>query len=488
MGGMKANPRPKILDEADGLIKSGQIAETRERLQIISIAQIERRDRQDFAKICRRVGLIHLGLRCLKPLIHPEGLLTEPATPFEKAEYAVLLSRVGAIREALGLLSGREMSSVPDAALYEGFAHVSDWNYEKAKVAFQTYLSKSYDPYTTLIARVNLAACLVYGEDPAAESFLDETLSSARDLKALRLQANCHELRGHARLQASDVASAEEDFRAAAEIFGELKIVDQLLVHKGLALIDSKSRQSITPLLEFRSLCETRGSWENCREIDYLLLRETFSTEGFLRLYFGTPYIGFRERMVRHFKLPVPDSALIGRGECVLDLTSASAPPKILRLLTALSRDAYSPTKLGRLFSEVYPDEFFDIHSSPLRIRQQLTRARQWLQKNAPQVSIHFEGGGSRLHFDNERSIRVPHFQTTEPQYEHFAHLQKSFLSQSFSAQEACEVLAVSRMSFLRWTAWAVDQHILTISGQGRATRYQLIALPHLLTRLTTVA
>jgi tetratricopeptide (TPR) repeat protein len=484
---MGSLPRPQILDHADAMIRSGRISSARDALQAVSPTQLLRCDRLDFAKICRRVGLVALGLKCLKPVIHPQKVDDEPAAPAELAEYAVLLSRVGATQEALKILDSKNVRPLKETGLYAGFAHVSDWDYEKAQKAFETFLSQDNSAYSNLVGRVNLAACLVYNEDPLARTFLDETIQLAEVYQADRLRANCYELRGHAHLSVDAFTPAEDDFQRAVELFGELKVADQLLVQKGIAVLQSKREKSPVPLLEFRQASLAKASWENCREVDFLFLKDSFSVESFLQLYFGTPYAGFRKRMERHFRMPAPDFATIGSGTTPLDLTDVEIPRKTQSVLLALARDAYAPSRTGRLFSEIYPDEYFDIHSSPVRVRKQISRARNWLFDHHPGFKIQFENGGSRLILPSEGSLYVPK-NSVDPRNDQLHRLEIVFGQHFFSAQEVCETLSVSRISSLRLINWAKECGLILISGTGRATRYQILSNPKLLARNSSVA
>jgi hypothetical protein len=51
--------------------------------------------------------------------------------------------------------------------------------------------------------------------------------------------------------------------------------------------------------------------------------------------------------------------------------------PLLVRLLESLATDLYRPHRLPHLFSNLYPGEFFNPHSAPLKIHQLIHRLRQ---------------------------------------------------------------------------------------------------------------
>ncbi|NJL24505.1 MAG: hypothetical protein HC902_04610 [Calothrix sp. SM1_5_4] len=147
----------------------------------INLARIPRERRQYLAQICRRAGLIDRGLRVLHPIVRLPRPGEAPPSPGELCEYAVLLSRNGSIREAITLLNSSDAAMAPDARLYLGFCHVSNWDYADAVNDFTAFLESGPEDYIRLVAQVNLVAALIATERYSkAKSLIHRSLPAAR--------------------------------------------------------------------------------------------------------------------------------------------------------------------------------------------------------------------------------------------------------------------------------------------------------------------
>ena len=71
--------------QAEALVKTGQISLARLLVQKLFSAQMGRADRLQLANLARRVGRIDLGLRILQKTIYPER--GPAASEAERAEY-----------------------------------------------------------------------------------------------------------------------------------------------------------------------------------------------------------------------------------------------------------------------------------------------------------------------------------------------------------------------------------------------------------------
>ena len=460
------------------------ILQTTNKISLLNFAHVPRRTRQALAKICRRTGLVSQGLHLLQPLIRNEKEMTESASSSEISEYAVLLSRNGSIQEALTLLKGVDPDDAPEALLYQGFCHISNWDYSIAIDLLKKYLASSVDDYAKLIAEVNLASSyLAIGNIDAAESLLQELMESTQRGKASRLVGNGLEMLSQVHLQRNEFSKARQVLDRSATNFQQNDSYDQLLYHKWMAIVSAIENRSPEPLAHFRNLAVSREHWESVREADLFALKIQFHQKQFDSLYYGTPKSGNRRRILQQVEGQPNDIFVRGEaGSFWLDLTTGvlhgkgelKPGKKVHQVLAALNRDFYVPSNIGTLFAELYPDDYFDINSSPLRIRQLLTRTRQWLEEMHIPASIQHIQGNYRFAIDGAFGIQIPkECEVIETPILEWQLLKQLFSSaRFFTAEQACEILKISRSSFHRLARWADKRGELTSQGRGKSLRY----------------
>ncbi len=252
---------------------------------------------------------------------------------------------------------------------------------------------------------MNLAAALIGTQSlREARGLLDENIALAASAGHQRLEGNCLELRAQVHIQQARFSEARADLDRAALIFTGEQTIDQLFVRKWQAIIEGLSSGSSEAISRFQREAEERQHWESVREADLYQVKVKFNHEHFLRLYVGTPYESYRQRIERELgRVPAEDSYRFGRAEGdALDLrtgriTSENAlnpGKKIHQLFELLSRDLYRPIRLGGIFTELFQGECFDIFSSPSRVHQLIRRARRWLEETETPLLILEDGGG----------------------------------------------------------------------------------------------
>ena len=478
-----------LLEKCEADVRSGQAHLAARRIGEVSLARLPRELRLPLANVCRRAQLISLGLKILAPAIHPESRLDRPATSAECAEYAVLLTRLGAIEEALSYLDRADERDVREVRLYKAFCRFNRWEYAAALPDLERYLAADLEPYQRLIGRVNLAACQVALRHFAeAEALLTENISLARDGSFARLQGNCHELRAQVHLLTGKAEKAKRDLDRAAKLLGSEKTFDELFVRKWRAVLESQESDSTEPLEKFKVEALSRNDSESLREADYFSLKIRMEEERFQHLLFGTPFEGYRARIVEDLGRAVTTRfyryGSRGLTAPVLDVSSgvaigcASLPAgsKLHQVFGALLKDFYRPVRLGGLFAELFPGEAFNAFSSPDRVYQLLYRARSWLvQADAP-VTITAKHGLFKLHVHGDFSFRVPLERSPlDEESLRLTKLRQTF-KWEFTADEACSRLALSRSAFKRLAARSLSEGKLERMGAARAIRYRFRA------------
>ncbi len=472
---------------ADALIKAGRIGAVIKMIRSLNFARVPRDFRQNLAKICRRAGLIEEGLRLLYPLIRDEEPLQYPPTAGEICEYSVLLSRNGSVDEALSLLEKVNPGEAPEAMLYRGFCHVSKWDYARAAQVFEQYLESNADDYAKLVARVNLAsAYLALEKFTQAQEEIRTAMTAAKVHQAVRLQGNLLELRGQGHMLMGNFEQARRDLNEAQSIFAQSPSYDQLLIQKWLAVIEALTNNSVAPLIRFRAEAVERKHWESVRDADLFSLKIKFDSEKYNHLIFGTPMSSYRERILNHIQRAPGSEFLLGQGggRC-LDLNTGmfedpdglSPGKKIHQLLLILTEDFYAPLTQAAIYAKLYPDEYFNIHTSPARVRQILKRSRRWLAQQGLPAVISQNDGAYSFKIHGAFAIRLPLVrEVINPHEVNWTKLKNHFAKEArFEQHQACEKLGISRSNFHRLADWAEKQSRLQKIGRGKATGYRIL-------------
>lgn len=482
-----------LVNECDRLIKAGLIGQVAVLIKELNSSNIPRPFRQQLAKICRRAGLIHGGLRILHPIIRAQKKSEDPATAAEICEYAVLLSRNGSIQEALTLLQDVSAPDNPEAMLYTGYCHISNWDYAKSVDYIERFLNSSADDYSKLIARVNLiSSYVVISELDKAAELLQVAIPVAEQAGATRLVGNCFELWGQVHFWRGDFTAARQSLKKAEQIFGNTQTYDQLLMNKTEAIMLALETNSADPLLKFRKDAVLRKHRESVREADLFLLKVNFEQRDMDHLIFGTPMLPYRARIQQVLQASPSETYLLGNaGARTLDLNtgklsgqkirrsrspSAELNPgkKIHQVLSCLVKDFYVPRNIGTLFSDLYPDEFFDINSSPFRVRQLMMRTRQWMKEHSIPASIVQSESTYSLLINEDFGIKLSlQGEVLDSLGLRWQELQRTFsLDGAFTAEQACERLRWSRTSFRRIVDWAMQKNYVQKSGHGKSIHY----------------
>lgn len=474
-----------LIAECDRLIKSGQIAAVAHKLSKLNPSQVPRSDRLELASICRRVDMTSHGLRLLQPLIRNENRTLDPATAIELCEYSSLLSRNGSIAEAMGILNGILSDALPKSYLYMAHCHISNWDYELAIPLLQRYRELETDDYLKFVACANLVpAYLITSQWDEAESTLLELIPAVTNAKAQRLLGNCFGFQGRLHFGRGNYAEARASFEKAIEIFGQVSIFDRLFIQKWQSILLAFETKSTNPVTTFREEALRRQDWESVREADLYKLKVDFNQRELDHLTFGTPMSGYRRRILRELDNREPSHTFLYGTEpgILLDLQTGileqkgdiNPGKKIHQLLAALVKDFYAPRKIGALFFDIYPDEYFDPESSPVKLIQIIKRTRRWLKAHNIPAQVILEGGAVRLSIHGAFGIRLSlDANKLDSVSIHLQELRSHFAPGTlFSAVDACQIFNWSKSSFHRIAEYGFNNGLLEKTGSGKNTRY----------------
>lgn len=482
------------------LIRDGKIQQVRAELLRIKLSRIPRDLIADFSNFARRSGLPKLGMRILHPIVRPTKAVHPPASSRERIAYASLLIKLGSTSEARQILEKLANGS-PDAQLYFSFACIHEWDYETAIGPLQKFIGNDrVNEYDRAVASINLAAAhgalKQYGNSKA---ILTDVLKITEQHGWRLLEQNALELSAQTAVGERNWPAAAR-FLARANQFSASNNMNALFVKKWQAIMTLESKGStprnLAALAQVRAEALGMHHWETVRDCDYrrgLYLQD----ESLLnRVYFGTPYIKFRESMAAatrawlHFptqaQMPLQGS---GEGRTLdvgigMELESGLRlkPGQALhRLLIALTSDLYRPLPTARVFSDVFPGEYWNPVGSPKKTFAIVARLRAWFERNHFPLKISAAEGAFCLQAESPYQV-ILHSNRLDGATQLNVMAQLKFLREglqreSFTAKQAALVLGQTNRSVQHLMKKAIDENRVHRDGNGPATIYHFIPM-----------
>lgn len=485
------------LKRIDALIRSGQGADARSRLARIAPASVPAEELAFFARLTWRCDLALLGVRALGPVVRPTRKGPAQATPPQTAEYAQCLTRLGALDEAEQLLNTVDPQLEPRANLYQGTLRMARWDYEGAIPWLQRYVrTPSVKGYSAVVGKVNLAASLVDARESLKATALLRYLNHETSVSRLTLlHANVLELSAQNFIFQRNWRQATRFLLEAKKFLKGTKHCDEFFVRKWEALVGlyrvgptARSREIVSEIV---AEAFERRDWETVRECDRVLAIVTEDRERFLRVYFGTPYEGYRERLAAEFpvKFVLPKTYAYGMiaGDSPVQINVADGsvsrgeglkPGTTLhRLLNVLSSDLYRPFRIATIHARLFPDEVFSPYSSPLRVHQAIKLLKKWFSANRIPLLIEETEHFYRLRAKAPCTLLLSGSAVGGRQVVQLERLKQNFSSQAFSVHEAAKLLAISPRSTLRILDEARKEGALQREGARAKARYRFDSL-----------
>lgn len=486
---MKTLPFPKI--ERD--LREGRGLDAKAQLESLSAGSLAREEIATFAGLARRANSHSLALRVLHPLVRSADAVDE-ALDSEKAEYAASLCYVGATEEALGILHGLDGKDHPQVFLFRAYAHMARWDYDASLPELKACIRHpEIDPYLRIVAKVNLCSALVHERrDEKATASLRELMHET-SLKRYRvLHANVHEIAAQNFLHLRRPKEARKCLERAEKTLAGSGILDELFVAKWKAYLDVHDTKGSPPamagLAAFREKAAAAGVWETVRDCDRFEATYWTDEKIFLRLFFGTPYEGFRRTLRREFarKIEIPRAYpwqmngpasrdavydfLSGRGK------SLKVGQLLHRLAMTLASDFYRPFRVANLHYCLYPNEFFHPVTSRTRVYEAVKRLRDWLETESLPFEVAELEGAYRLVAKGPCALLVPHHEPEGGKKTILVQrLREKWKDQPFTAAEAGRDLGLTGSTVLRLLKEEVAKGRLTRSGKRRAAKYSFI-------------
>jgi tetratricopeptide (TPR) repeat protein len=483
----------RFIEEAESLIRSGQFDQVEK--QLLKLGKIERKSALAVANIARRVNRLNMAVRILNPIVRPTDSFQDPATAQEKIEYADALRQVGAVDEAWNLLCEVRETDFPKVLFHKALCLFSQWKYAETLPLLKSYVQvESLSAYERVVGQVNLAAALIQqGQYQEASTLLDHLRIETQKTGALLMYGSTLELASQIAIFQGEFDLALKILEESSEILKRTGRVVSLYVQKWTAIAQSlKQRTPTSELQEVVLKAQAMKHWETVRDCELYQAYLTGNQEKFQRLYFGTPYESFRQRILtfagKEFRLPENHLASPTQNPTlILDLESGKVSgkePKKLplghamhRLLILLSRDSFKPLPVMSAFGKLFPEEFMNATTSANRVHQVIKRLREWIADAELPITIEELNGTYKLVLGEDFGIRIP----AEPLPMESQELVWNFLKREvgekpFNVHEASQILNGSPSNAKLLLRWAIAQGKLQKFGQSSQTAYQVIA------------
>lgn len=476
-------------EEIDLLIKGNQWERAQKLLTSLKRKVSDRRDLVKYASLCRRADIPGLGLSALKSLV----LVTSrksvgAATVEEQTEYAACLCRIGAHDEAKTLLREIGESSHPAVLSLLANLHVKEWNYQLAIPLLRKYVAhEEVTAYDRCVGLLNLGLCLTFEEKLREATSLLLSVSESEEARAYPLVAgNAFRLLGIIDYNKENFETANDYFEKSLSSFLPSNSLDRFLVQKWMALtnyfLHKGNEESRKQLNLIKKEALERKHWESIRDIEYQIAVYEKDKETILRLYHGSPYKPFRDRIHKKFpnlQLPALYPWSVGEQKdskkgILFDLQTSGLKPGqgVYRLLALLASDFYRPFPTISIFDKLFPGSHYTYGHSEQRVYQGISRARRWLKKNGIPLEIDPAMNESRLIALSPCTFIVRLGHTEMDQNDHRLLEIYSKVGKQFSTKQAIQVLGLSKRTLVSLVNRGLETGELTKVGSGTATRY----------------
>ncbi len=483
----------EFIQYIDGLIRAGRSAKARSELSRHRPHSFTRAERFELAAVARRAALPWLTLRILTPVVRPSTKKSVTATTREKAEYAAALVRVGAGREGSEILAALDSNEFPQVLLYRAHALFTQWEYQTAIPVLEEYLGKDLDEYQRVIGEVNLASAYVHERHyEQAEILLSKLEISTQKQNLPALYGNTLERLAELAIDRKDWAQAEKHLTKAEIAVEQAAGFDAFFVKKwrSILTLSVSPRHGLRDFEKFEALALQNRHWETVRECDAFRAIICHDRELFLKVYFGTPYLSYRERLRRDYKaeVEIPDSLPFplpstsprtGATENLDLLRNEALKSGQLkhRLLKAMVSDFYRPARVAHLFSDLYPGESFELVGSRARVHVAMQELRSWFRKKRLPLRIVETQGEFRLTSSVSRlQLIVPSPRWWQQNPSGRLALARAYAGANpFSAGEFAQWLKIPRRTAFEILSESLQQGLLRKTGAGPTTRYQFI-------------
>ncbi len=486
----------EFIRKLEDLTRSGQFSQVEFLLSSISYRSISRVQALALANLARRAQLGRLALRIISPFARPGSKWESQVSVDELLEYAIILLRNGARVQSHRILDRIDPQTRPTALLYRGHCFISEWNYKEAIPILENFTAhESVASYQRLVGNVNLASGYVNEEMlDKARSLLTKLKIQTKEENATLLYAHCCELLAQVEIRESRWAAADSEIEESRRIISMGGAKTLLQIEKWTSIMEAYKAGRVTPRMN--SLRETAMKamhWESVRDIDFYRGCIGKDSDLLSRVYFGTPFPSYKDRVLRLNRWYQPPKNWIYSAEStdvkkikrtvdfeettsVVAEGSSGVTRLITEVLKILLSDFYRPFDMVELFSLLYPNEYFIFPSSGNRARQAIFRFKEWVESNKHPLSLGKRGGDYFLEPERGVGVHVQALKASQTKTEaRLESLRSRFEDELFSLNQVRECFNISFGSAQALLASAVAEGLIEKVGAGPKTKYRMV-------------
>ncbi len=183
------------------------------------------------------------------------------------------------------------------------------------------------------------------------------------------------------------------------------------------------------------------------------------------------------EKQIRAAIEEVPEEAsrLIENGLRLKDSAATSVSPLLQKLFSFLNSDFYVGQSMYSIFEHVYPDEFFNLESSPEKIRQIVFRLRDQLGAAGVGLDVFHEDGRYSLASQSGLTAVVCAGKEDAGEPIMLKEIRSHFAGEEFRLEDLAKKLNISNRSVSTRVKEAVQAGYLEKIGAGPKTRYRVL-------------
>lgn len=491
-------------------------------------------DKIKLSNLSRRSGMPVLALKILRPLVFENKDLNLQSHPAALSSYGASLSSIGSISEALLIFNqltrleplhlNKYNFNLDEIYLFQSLALFQKWNYNECLPLLKKYIrSKNISLYQKSVGLVNLVSAYLSTQNYSeADEILKELIPYLRFNKFNLLLGNALELQIQSYFLQRKYSEISENLNEAIQYLKSSSGFYYIYAQKWQLLTKlylKKNEMSLNEIkqefLNLKNVAIKNYNWETVRDLDLhmgILLNDHLLLN---KVYFGSPLRCFRSRIrilfPDNFKLQeifnynnfstddfltekinyeiindenIHNDLKIKEKNRTLLLSTLkqdtpwSQDPTNLTIknMQLLFKDFYRPQKMGEIFSDLYPKQYFDPNTSIDRIYKVLKRTRLWIKKNKIPLEINVRNLNIFANLTSKNyMVQVSLSNTLNDKTDIFwKEIFKKYGKSYFTINQISSDVAISKRQISRIIQSAVEQNIIEIVGAGPSTKYKI--------------
>lgn len=489
------------IQEMDAAIKQGNIKNVKLQLKLINLKKTPRQHWVALANLARRCQMPNLILKWFNPIVRPLKPNSVTPTPAELALYGNALTRIGSFIESKEVLGSVDPNKDEQVYFYRALLAIQQWQYDEAVPNLENYVKQpKLTPYQRLVGSLNLAASYTaLGDYQASSNHLQEILILSEENRLIK--SNALEIQAQNFFYQDNLQQAKRSLLDSLALTSDGSQFYSVFKKKWLFIIelfeDQSHKISQSKVNEFKNFSRKEQDWESLRDIDFFLAMKTRDEFRFLNVYYGTSLPGYKELLRRRYQydFKIPDDFGIVWSEYFdqtikgwprFDLSSCSygdkqlqiSTPKLRELFRFLISDIYRPFSFGEVLNHIYPDEYYNVVSSPAKLNRLIQRMRQEITQMG--VPINLEVSENKLRFAPISPVLFVSCEKREVRpledslFEEYKILFEKFGEKTFSAKDAGTVLKTSLRTVRRTLNGLTKVNKIKMHKFGIKTTYQI--------------